>query len=176
MLAKLRNNALSPAATNRAVGRGVDVAKAEILGQLRSDVPSMRLRNVGKNGAKVDVFVKRVNVGGQRVAQYIVGAKGPWQLFERGTKAHYIVPRGVGGSRASRLERAQAARGDGMFSGLRAGRGPKALHFGGQFRAYTYVRGVRAKHTWARGVEAARPKVPKAIAQGVVDELVRAIR
>lgn len=93
-----------------------------------------RLRNVGKKGSKLGVGY-RPNPGGG----IFIGARGPWQIIERDTRAHLI-----GGGKSKLTEKRaylQFATGD-----IRLG----PIHHPG----------TQGKHLFRKGVEIARPVVP----------------
>lgn len=121
-----------------------------------------RLRNVGKNGSKLDVGI---NIGNyDDGAQALVFAKGPWAIIEGNTKDHLIVPAGAKGLGRGRKSRHQNA-GDLLGAGptlrnLNIGFGAGAvLKIGDGFAAYARHPGTRGQHPWARGTTAAQPLI-----------------
>lgn len=120
-----------------------------------------RLRNAGKNGARLGVRINGGTFGGEPKA--LVYATGPWQLIERGTKPHPI-PRLKGsysGARGLRAQRSKKGRMYGpAFGGMKTGSRVKVLHFAnGGFAAHVFHPGTSGKHPWAQGVEASVPVV-----------------
>lgn len=129
----------------------VDEAGRVAKGIIESRTPN-RLRNVGKSGAKLSVGLE-VNGRGE-MASARVFAKGPWQLIERSTRPHLIIPkgaRGLGAGRTAKIRNASsllevAPR----LSGLKIGFGRGAvLKVGDGFAAYAKHPGTRGKHPWA---------------------------
>ena len=170
------------AKTGRDVGRGIMRAgtaldraqkdaprraavKAELIHQseLERVVPSGRLRNVGKNGAKLSV---RYDIKGTRNPTALITALGPWQFIESDTKAHPITSRYAGGSRAARGRRVIGASissvlgGGNVSTGL--GGGAKAvLNMGGDYRRFVRHPGTKGKHPFRKGRNKAYPVIVK---------------
>lgn len=71
-----------------AVTKAAAVMKETHVTGLRADAPSMRLRNVGKKGAKLGVRYKVK--GGASDPSATVEATGPWQILNNPAKAHEI--------------------------------------------------------------------------------------
>jgi hypothetical protein len=78
-------------AQNISVTRAAMAMKVVHLAGLAQDVPSGRLRNVGKGGAKVGVRYKLHGTSASPTA--IVEATGPWQIINNPAVAHVIVPK-----------------------------------------------------------------------------------
>lgn len=128
-----------------------------------------RLRNVGKNGTRLGVNYKADPSGGT-----LVQASGPWQLIERDTKAHTIIGKGVGrvkrGSTKGLSKDARSAVRYGakqnlynaLFGGPGGG-GGKFLIDGNWYTGPIHHPGTQGKHPFARGVETARPGVPRLV-------------
>ena len=116
----------------------LDLAVVKEASQITKDsvlkfAPS-RLSGVGKKGAKIGVRYNVGNFGGE--AKSRVFATGPFHLIERDTKRHRIPKER--GRRARR--RVIVIPGVGV-------------------RAWAMHPGTRGKHPWAKGVNAAEPKV-----------------
>lgn len=115
--------------------------------------PSGRLRGVGKKGARIGV---RYDLKADDAA--VVKAIGPLHLLERDTKAHTIEPKSKGRG-ANRRKRAGALKlGD------------------GQFRASAQHPGTKGQHPFEKGIEDARPKAVRAMANPITDAVKRGIR
>lgn len=109
------------------VGKAALLVKTSVLSQL----PTTRLRGVGKRGAKIGV---RYDIKGTQNPTALVRATGPFQLIERDTKAHKIEPKK-------------------RRSGKRAIVTPQGP------RAWAFHPGTKGKHPWEKGVQLAIPKV-----------------
>jgi hypothetical protein len=88
-------------AERNAVLANAKAAKENALRELRKHVPSKRMKNVGRNGAKLNARYRIDNAQGRSAD---IKAVGPWQFVENDTRQ---VPYGVGsryakGSRKSR--------------------------------------------------------------------------
>lgn len=112
-----------------AVKDGSQIVKASVLRYAPA-----RLSGVGRRGARLNARYNVGNYGGE--AKSRVFAVGPWQLVENDTRAHQ-VPKQRGGRARRRY----------------------AVIPGVGVRAYAKHPGTRGKRPWARGVEAALPKV-----------------
>ena len=100
-----------------------------------------RLRGVGKRGAAIGVTYAVTETGSG--AESLIRATGPFQLIERDTAAHEIVPK-------SR----------------------QALHFGGdQFYAAVQSPGTKGKHPFELGVVEAWPGVTKIMQSHVAADI-----
>lgn len=106
-----------------------------------------RLRNVGKKGSKLGVGY-RPNPGGGT----FLYARGNWQIIEHDTKAHVI-----GGGRSKKREQ----RGYLQFASGEIRLGPIPHP------------GTRGKHLFKKGVEMARPAIPRIIDAEVKVTLMR---
>jgi hypothetical protein len=110
---------------------------------------SGRLRGVGKKGARVGV---RYDLKGDTEA--VVKAIGPLHLLENATAAHDIQPkkrRGKGGNAALKLP-------------------------DGSFRGVIHHPGTKGQKPFAKGIEDARPKALRAMANPITDAVKRGIR
>lgn len=87
-------------AQRSAVSHAALEAKTAHLDALRRVVPSARLRNVGKSGARLGV---RYDIKGTQNPTALVRATGPWHLIENPIKAHEIRPRRRRGGRRAVL-------------------------------------------------------------------------
>lgn len=118
----------------------------------------IRLSGVGKRGANVGV---RFDVKGRKNPTGLVYMTGPAQLVERDTKAHGILGRGVGRAKGRSRAARRAAKQelyDTLFGGQSAGR----MRIGDAWRTGPFQHpGTQGKHPFAKGIEAARPLVPK---------------
>ena len=108
----------------------------------------------------------------------LVRFTGPFHLVENATKPHYIAAKGLGGSRASRGERAFQAsasrflsgssRASGAFGGARRSKGAKALHIGSSlFRAYVFHPGTSGKGVMPIARTVAARRVPHVMASSM---------
>lgn len=130
---------------------------------------SIRLRGVGSSGAKVGV---RYDIKGAANPTALVFMFGPAQLIERDTKAHEIIGRSVGklkkGSTKgfTRIARAGARHGakQDLYNALFGGTGGGRMDLGGSDGWRTgpfHHPGTSGKHPWKKGLEAARPVIPR---------------
>lgn len=111
--------------------------------------PSGRLRGVGKRGARIGV---RYDLKGDEAA--VVKAVGPLHLLERDTKPHLIEPkkrRSKGGRAAVRLA-------------------------DGEFRTAVQHPGTKGQHPFEKGIDDARPKAVRAMANPITDAVKRGLR
>lgn len=127
---------------------GVRAGAELVAGSVRAVSPST-LRNVGKRGAKLGVRVRQVNLGVTHPVAY-VKAVGPWQIHEFDTKAHTIPRDRKRGRKAIRLP-------------------------DGQIRASVEHPGTKGQHTFAKGVAAVAPRVPKVISEVSVRSVLRTV-
>lgn len=118
--------------------RGEHAAAAYVRAQILGLAPK-RLRNVGRKGANL-----RVGIFPSKTSGTVVAAGGPWQIIENDTKAHVI-----GGGRSKRREVRQYLQFNGGDHGIRLG---PVMH-----------PGTRGSQPFTRGVELARPAVPRII-------------
>lgn len=123
-------------ANRTAVNQAALAAKSALLDSLRNEVPSGRLRNVGRSGAKLGV---RYDVRGTSNASALVRATGPWQLVEKPIKPHEIRPRGRGSKRKRALATPWGPRASVDHPGVR---NPKKPWAKGQRRAEQQARKV----------------------------------
>lgn len=122
-----------------------------------------RLKNVGKSGARLNVRYDLKGLENKNAATAIVKAVGPFQLIERDTKAHSIMPRGVGRAQGrTKAARRQAKQDlyDALFGG-RVGSNVKPLRtpYGPRYRVDHP--GTKGRHPFEKGVNAALPEVRK---------------
>lgn len=105
----------------------------------------------------------------------LVRFTGPFHLVENDTRPHYIAAKGLGGSRASRGERAFQAsasrflsgssRAAGSFGGARRSKGAKSLKIGSSlFRAYVFHPGTSGKGVLPAARVVAERRVPHVMA------------
>ena len=147
-----------PKANRDAVAAAALVVKTRVL--LRATpATGGDLKFSGTGNRKVGV---RFKLEGERA---FVKATGPFQWLEGPVKKHAVVPKGAGGSRASRSAFVSQAFGTGRDS-LSFGAGSKgALKFAGAgggsgFAAYARASGGHpAKRVWSKGVEESRKPV-----------------
>lgn len=135
-----------------AVDRAALMVTTSVRRELASALPSGRLRNVGKRGAKVSVGY---NVKGTRNPTALVRMRGPAQLVERDTRPHAIAPR----RRGARALRNAGARGERSTN-------RRALAIPGVgMRPSVRHPGTRGKHPWARGVMRVQHEILPTIAR-----------
>jgi hypothetical protein len=115
------------------------------------------LSGVGKRGTKVGA---RFDMVGPRLDEALVRATGPMQIIENDTDQHQQIPSGIGRARRQSRRAAKQQLYEALFgsSGF-AGTKPLAAP-GGPFYRVNHP-GTRGKHTWARAIEKAKPKVPQ---------------
>lgn len=140
-----------PAALNaeleRRLGAAALIGKRSVEARLPA---SRRLRGVGNRGARVGV---RYDVKGSGVnAVALLRATGPLHLLDNPTKPHRIEPR-------------RRRRG-----------GKRAVLVNGQPVAYVEHPGTRGKRTFARGVEAAKPRMTAELRKAVPAAVGKALR
>lgn len=181
----------------QAVLANAKLAKANALKELRKHVPSQRLKNVGKNGSKLNV---RYTVDKATGRSADIKAIGQWQLVENDSRN---VPYGVGsryakGSRSSKskaiLAGTYGAGEDTLKSGkkkaresrlaLRTNRAGATL--GGRramvrtpwgWRAYAVVRKKRqGKKPWQTAFEKTQQEAPQAYQKASEKALRKALR
>ena len=148
-----------PKANRDAVAKAALVVKLRVLARA-APATGGDLKFSGTGGRKVGV---RFKIEGESA---FVKATGPFQWLERRVKRHSIVPKGAGGSRASRSAFVSQAFGTGTRS-LSFGTGKTgALKFSGAgkdgsgFAAYSRSAGGHpAKRVWSNGVEDSRVPV-----------------
>lgn len=91
----------------------------------------------------------------------LVSATGPMQIIESDTKAHVILPKGIGSgfgrSKAGRRAAKQSLY-DALFGGTYSGVKPLRTPWGPRYRVSHP--GTKGKHTWANAIDAAAPRVP----------------
>lgn len=169
----------------RVARAGAVEAERVLTASARNVAPSGRLRNVGKNGARLGVRSQQVNVGGQMRSEFVVKATGPWQLVENGTVPHGIGPRSWGGTRKARRQLAEELAAEPGSRGQvaaftrhrrRAGKGAEALKIGGTLREYAMHPGTRGKHPWKIGKDYAQRTVPLAVAEQIRAEIRQVFR
>lgn len=122
-----------------------------------------KLRGVG-GGAELGVAV--AVTGSPEAAEALVYSKGPWQLIERDTRPHLIIPKNATGLGASRRARHKNARNllgvASHLSNLKAGFGAGAvLKIGGHFAAYAHHPGTRGQHPWEKTSIKLKPILPR---------------
>lgn len=122
-------------------------AKRIFLASIARKAPSLRLRNVGKKGAKLGVAF---DIKGTVNPTSLIRALGPMQIIEHRLSPHLIVPRGARG-----LGRSRTARQQGLASHLDSG--AKHANFGR--RAFLVMPG--SEHGFA--AYAKHPGVARAI-------------
>jgi hypothetical protein len=173
-------------AQRSSVGAG-SLALRRSVEQERSRVaPSGRLRNVGRNGAKLGV---RYDIKGTNNPTALIRATGPWQIIENRTSAHIIVAkrlgRGQGRTSRARLAGSVSAFGGssrGVFGSLiastrtnrsgavltRAGSaalGGKLAAAAGRPRPYAFHPGTTGKKPFAKGIDRGITPAKKAVSR-----------
>lgn len=125
---KLRAVGKELSVANRAAANKAGLAfKRELEHERDRAAPGGRMRNVGRNGAKLGIRYRVEGTDEHMAVRFT--ATGPWPLIEGPTKAHTIRPRRRRGRRAA----------------VSTPYGP---------RASVHVRGTRGKRPWAKGVTA----------------------
>lgn len=121
----------------------------------------------------------RYDIWGFNNPTALVRIWGPFHLVDGATKPHYIAAKGLGGSRASRAERA-ATGGRGAFAGQKKGRGKggkKAIAFGSSLvRAYVHHPGTSGKGIFAASKVKAEIAVPLVMQKSIVSGWRQALR
>lgn len=153
------------AAQREGVRKGALLVTTAVRRELARAVPSGRLRNVGKRGARVSVGFDAPKSLSNPVA--LVRMRGPAHLVENPTAPHRIAPR----KRGARALRNAAARGE-RSTNRRALRFPD-----GEMRASVQHPGIkRGKQPFKRGVDASVPHVLPVIKSEVHAAMVKAFR
>lgn len=119
---------------------------------------------------------------GQVAPTALVRFTGPFHLVNNPTKPHYIAASGLGGSRASRGERAfqasanrfQGRASEGSF-GRRGKRGKRAVLVNGSPRAYVFHPGTSGKAIYPAAKVIARRTVPNVMANAMKGAWKRAL-
>lgn len=158
-----------PRATVRA---GEHVART-----VRSIAPA-RLRNVGKNGARIGVRVLPPKRTGSE-ASAAVRATGPFHLVEHTLSAHTIIPRSTG--RGAKGRGSKRANRESLYAALFGGGGgygsPAVRLPDGSFRHAVQHPGVRnPSRPFARGVTVAAPNTSRIYHESIVDDIRAALR
>jgi len=117
----------------------------------------------------------RYDIKGTGSPTALVRFTGPFHLVNNSTQPHYIAAKGLGGSRASRSQRAfdastarfQTGNARGAFGGQRRSRGGRALKIGDNFRAYVFHPGTQGKGIFEAGKKVAENRVPRVMASSM---------
>lgn len=166
-------------AERRAVLANAKLAKDNALKELRKHVPSQRLKNVGKNGAKLNA---RYRIDGASGRSADIKAVGPWQFVEYPTEnaPYAVTSKRAGGTRRSR----SAAVNAGTYKhGARTSRGRTR---GGRSavistpwgpRSYAIVvKRRRGRYPWRTAFQKTQREAPQAYQKAAHDALKRALR
>lgn len=141
-------------AVRKVQGAGVRAAAAEIQAGVRSTSPA-RMRNAGKNGAKLSTTV-RVRDG--LLPSATVKAVGPWPLIEFDTPQHLIgLGRATTGTRASNRRGRRMARVR-VVNGVAQGGYLEAAGYQHGVRGPIVHPGTKGKHVFRKGAERGSPK------------------
>lgn len=168
-------------AERQAVLVNAKAAKANALRELRRHVPSRRLKNVGKNGSKLNVRYTIDKASGRSAD---VKAIGQWQLVEFDAKN---VPYGIGSKHAGGTRKSRSAaivagtyRPGGAKTSktgrVRGGR-KAALRTPWGWRAYAKVTKKRqGKKPWRTAFEQTQRELPQAYQKAAERALRKALR
>lgn len=160
-----------------AVRANAQLAKDNALKELRRHVPSQRLRNVGRNGTKLNVRYTIDKASGRSAD---VKAVGPWQFVENDSRN---VPYGVGSRYAQGSRRSRSAAilaGDYTVGASRTSRSGRAragrramLRTPWGWRASVKVAKKRqGKHPWRTAFEKTQREAP-GVYQAAADKALR---
>lgn len=164
-------------ANKRGVSAGALLVKSATTATMLSATHgSGRLSGVGRNGAKLSVHYDVKGTAESPAA--LVRAVGPWQLIEGDTKAHMILPKGVGRAQG-RTKAARHAAKQGLYDALFGATGfagvkPLSTPYGPRYRVFQP--GTRGKEPWKRGVAKVEHKILPTIQTETHAAMVRAFR
>lgn len=149
---------LTPATVRAATDRAAEVVESEI----RMRVPDLDMSGVsrGRKRGRVGVRVTRPRSTGDDTAAFAVRAVGAVHWLERGTDAH-LIGTGTGKRAGYRRARASFMKAAGAAHPVR---GPLAHP------------GMRAGHTWSKGVDRATPAAAEVFRRRAVADVTEPFR
>lgn len=160
----------APASIRAGQERGVARSAGYVTNVIRDDTRrdtggDSRLSGVGKSGARVGARYRVSGTGA--AAKAYIRALGPYQLLERDTAAHFMVPRGwrVSKRYGTAVAKGRTPRGPMFLAGSRA------LKFKGGFYTTAEHPGTRGKHTFERAWKRAAPRTTEIFGREVAAAL-----
>lgn len=147
----------------RAMGDATKNAAAEATGVIRDEIRTDSGGDMILSGMAAKVGA-RYDVKGTENPVALIQATGPMQILEHDTKAHLILPSGVGRARG-RTKAARRAAKQGLYDALFGnsyGSDAKPLRTPYGPRMRVNHPGTTGKKTWSHGVAKAIPRVPEA--------------